>query len=58
MFNTDKGIDKMRYQIGVDYKYQKKHVFSLTYRYQNVNSGDDDNDVNSHMIGLSYKLKF
>ena len=58
MFNTDKGIDKMRYQIGVDYKYQKKHVFSLTYRYQNVNSNDDDNDVNSHMIGLSYKLKF
>ena len=58
MFNTDKGIDKMRYQIGIDYKYQKKHVFSLTYRYQNVNSGDDDNDVNSHMIGLSYKLKF
>ena len=57
MFNTDKGIDKMRYQIGIDYKYQKKHVFSLTYRYQNVNSGDDDNDVNSHMIGLSYKLK-
>lgn len=58
MFNTDKGIDKMRYQIGIDYKYQKKHVFSLTYRYQNVNSNDDDNDVNSHMIGLSYKLKF
>lgn len=58
MFNTDKGIDKMRYQIGVDYKYQKKHVFSLTYRYQSVNGNDDDNDVNSHMIGLSYKLKF
>jgi opacity protein-like surface antigen len=37
---------------------RKQHVFSLSYRYQAVNSGDDDNDVNSHLIGLGYKYKF
>ena len=49
---------KTRYQVGVDYKYKKKHVFSLTYRYQDVNSNDDDSEVNSHLLGLSYKYKF
>ena len=57
MFNDKSGIAKMRYQLGVDYKYKKKHVFGLTYRYQNVNDDDDDNELNSHLIGLSYKLK-
>ena len=58
MFTDKKGIQKMRYQIGIDYKVRKQHVFSLSYRYQTVNSDDDDNDVNSHLIGLGYKYKF
>ena len=58
MFNDKSGIAKMRYLVGVDYKYQKKHVFGLNYRYQNVNSDDDDYEVNSHIVGLSYKYKF
>ncbi len=58
MFNDRDGIQKMRYQAGIDYKIQKKHVFQLTYRFQNVNSNDDDYEVNSHLIGLSYKYKF
>jgi hypothetical protein len=58
MFNDKSGIAKMRYQVGVDYKYQKKHVFGLNYLYQDVNRDDDDNEVNSHIIGLSYKYKF
>jgi long-subunit fatty acid transport protein len=58
MFVDKNGIQKMRYQAGVDYKIKKQHVFSLTYRYQNVNSDDDDNEGNSHLIGLSYKYKF
>ena len=57
MFNDKSGIAKMRYQLGVDYKLKKKHVFSLTYRFQNV-TGSDDNEVNSHLIGLGYKFKF
>lgn len=58
MFNAGDGIQKMRYQIGVDYKIKKKHVLTLNYRYQNVGDNDDDNDVNSHTIGLGYKYKF
>ena len=58
MFNAGHGIDKMRYQVGVDYKYRKQHVFSLTYRYQTVNDDADDNEVNSHLIGFGYKFKF
>ena len=48
----------MRYQAGTDYKIKKRHVLSLTYRYQSVNSNDDDNEANCHMIGLGYKFKF
>ena len=58
LFNDDDGIAKMRYQLGVDYKIQKKHVLSLTYRYQHVNSNDDDNEVDCHLIGFGYKYKF
>ncbi len=57
MFNDKSGIQKMRYQLGVDYKIQKKHIFGLTYRYQTVND-DDENEGNIHLIGLSYKYKF
>ncbi|MBQ9671507.1 MAG: DUF2490 domain-containing protein [Prevotella sp.] len=58
MFTAKGGTQKMRYQLGFDYKLQKQHVFSLTYRYQNVFDDDDDQEVNSHLIGLSYKYKF
>lgn len=58
LFNDKGGIAKMRYQLGTDYKIKKRHVLSFTYRYQTVNSNDDDNEVNSHMIGFGYKYKF
>ncbi len=57
MYNDNTGIQKMRYQVGVDYKIRKTHIFGLTYRFQTVND-DDDDDKNSHLIGLSYKYKF
>lgn len=57
LFNDKGGIQKTRYQIGVDYKIKKKHIFALTYRFQNVND-DDDGETNSHLIGISYKYKF
>lgn len=58
LFNDKSGIQKSRYQVGVDYKIKKTHIFALTYRLQNVNEDDDDGDSNIHMIGLSYKYKF
>ena len=58
MFNDNDGISKMRYQIGTDYKIKKKHVLSLTYRYQTVNNNDDEGEGNAHLIGLGYMYKF
>ena len=58
MFNDGNGIQKMRYQLGVDYKIKKQHTFSLLYRYQNVGSNADDGESNRHLIGLGYKFKF
>lgn len=51
-------LQKIRYTVGIDWKLTKKHIFGLTYHYQDVNADDDDNDVDSHIIGLSYKFKF
>ena len=50
-------LQKVRYTIGYDYKINKQHSMGLYYRYQHVNS-DDDNEVNRHYVGLSYQLKF
>jgi len=58
MFSDKSGIAKMRYQVGVDYKYKKKHTFGISYLYQDISGDDDDNESNSHIIGLSYKFKF
>lgn len=58
IFNDKNGIQKTRYQIGTEYKYQKHHVFSLGYYFQNVNENDDDGDLNSHIISVGYKYKF
>ena len=55
MFNASGGIEKMRYTLGVDYKWRKQHVFGLSYKYQNVK---DDEDSNRHILGISYKYKF
>ena len=55
---TDTSFDKLRLQAGVDYAIQKKHVFGISYRYQYVRSGEDDNEPNAHYLGLSYKFKF
>ena len=58
MFSDDYGVQKMRYQVGLEWKITKQYALSLTYRYQDVGADDDDNEVNSHLIGLGYKIKF
>ena len=50
-------LEKVRYTAGADWKITKKHIVSLFYRYQHVNS-DDDDEPNRHIIGLSYQWKF
>ena len=56
LFNAMK-LQKTRFTLGADWKYQKKHVVGLFYRYQSVNSNDDD-EPDRHILGLSYKFKF
>lgn len=51
-------IQKVRYTLGADWKLQKRHVVTAFYRYQDVNGDDDDNDPDSHILGLGYTYKF
>jgi hypothetical protein len=51
-------LEKTRYTVGADWNVDKHNVFGLFYRYQDVNGSDDDNDYNSHILGLNYKFKF
>ncbi len=51
-------LQKVRYNVGLDWKLSKQHSIGAFYRYQNVRNDDDDNDPNIHMIGLGYKFKF
>ncbi len=47
--------NKWKYSIGADYTINKKHKFTLYYRFQ---TEDDDDEPNGHMLGLGYKIKF
>jgi len=51
-------LEKTRFVIGTDFKLNKVHEFQAFYRYQNLNDDDDDNEVNSHIIGVGYTFKF
>lgn len=57
LFNSWK-LTKSRYTIGADWKITKHHVAGLYYRYQDVRDNDDDNEPDSHIIGVNYKFKF
>ena len=53
LFNA-MALEKVRYNIGADWKINKKNEISMFYRYQKVNS--DDTEGNIHLIGLEYKV--
>lgn len=57
LFNS-MALDKARFQVGTSYKIDKQHVLKAYYQYQIVNEDDDDNETNSHLVGISYKFKF
>ena len=59
MFNdTHDGwsVDQMRYIIGADYKLDKHNTLSLSYRYKNKSS--DDDEPGSHLISVGYAHDF
>ncbi|MBR1883010.1 MAG: DUF2490 domain-containing protein [Muribaculaceae bacterium] len=57
LFN-DMSLAKTRWSLGGDYSLQKKHKFTLFYRYQHINGQDDDGETGSHYVGLGYAFKF
>lgn len=57
MFNSW-SLTKTRYTVGMDWKVFKHHVVGLYYRYQDVRDNDEENEPDSHIIGVNYKFKF
>lgn len=53
-----KNLLKVRYTAGLDWKFSRQHSLGFFYRYQNVRNDDDDNEPNTHLIGVGYKFKF
>jgi len=55
---SNMAVDKMRYTIGTDYKFNKHSKLSVYYRYQDEASTADDDDTGGHIIGLGYSFDF
>ena len=51
-------LEKVRYNVGLDWKLSKQHSLGFFYRYQHVYDNEDDLEPNIHMLGLGYKFKF
>lgn len=47
--------NKWKYTAGTDIKLNKRHKFTLFYRYQ---TEDDDDEPNGHLVGAGYSFKF
>ena len=47
--------NKWKFTLGGDYKITKGSKFGIFYRY---NTESDDDEVNGHLLGLSYKIEF
>lgn len=56
-FYNSMRLQKTRIIAGVEWKITKKHALDIFYRCQFVNN-DDDNEKNTHIIGVDYKFKF
>ncbi len=57
-FNDAFKTKKLRYSVGIDWRVNKKNALSLAWTFQDVRGEDDDNDVDSHLIGVGYTFKF
>ena len=49
-------IQKVRYTAGFDWKLSKQHVIGMNYRFQKVYKDDEEPDT--HIVGIGYKFKF
>ncbi len=52
-------VQKMRYSVGTEYKFDKKNAVKLYYLFQDrVSQDEDDSEQDQHVIGVSYKYSF
>lgn len=54
---TAKALEKMRYSLGTEFRINKQHSFDVKYLFQDIRSNDND-ETDSHIIGLGYTYKF
>ena len=50
-------VQKGRFTVGTEYKLSKQHVLNAFYRYQHIYDRDDE-DPNTHIVGVGYTFKF
>ena len=52
-----RGLDKIRYAAGTEWRLTKQHVLDFHYMYQHSYK-DDESEGNRHVLGLGYTYKF
>ena len=56
MYHGEGGLQKTRYTLGTNLSIAKHHDLKLYYRYQDLRKNDDD-DLDTHVLGLGYTYK-
>lgn len=57
LYHGKNGLQKTRYTLGSNIVIAKRHDLKLYYRYQDLRANDDD-DLDTHILGISYTYKF
>ena len=57
LYHGDSGLLKTRYTLGSNIQIAKCHSLKLYYRYQDLR-GDDDDDLDTHVLGIGYTYAF
>jgi len=52
-----KSWEKTRYSLGTEFRLNKQHSFDVKYMFQDIRNNDDD-EADSHIIGIGYTYKF
>ncbi len=57
MYHGEGGLQKTRYTLGTNIALAKHHDLKVYYRYQDLRENDDD-DLDTHVLGIGYSFKF
>lgn len=57
MFHGEGGLQKVRYTAGTSFALTNHHDLKIYYRYQNI-CGTNDDEQNTHVLGVGYAYKF